>query len=166
MVGLAIVVGVLGLVALRQPDLPDFEPSGPPAVVPSEAVAPVSLAEFEQIMVGLKGTPVLLNIWGSWCAPCRTEMPLLQQAAITYEGRAIVLGVAARDNPAQARKFLADTSITYPNVLDDTGAITRALDVNAFPTTYLFDADGTLVARVNGGISEQRVAGLIEDVLP
>lgn len=164
----AVVVGVLwiGSAALRQPALPAFEATGEPAPLPVEGSFPsVSRPQFEQILVGQRGRPVVVNIWASWCAPCRTEMPLLQEAAATYAGRAVILGVASNDDPEAARQFLTDLGLTYPNVFDVTGEIRVALGLTAYPTTYVFGPDGTLRARVNGGISEQRLAGLIEDAL-
>ena len=164
------VVGVVGAwagsTALDEPDLPDFEAAGDPIDLPAEGSFPaVSLDEFEGILVGLRGQPVVVNIWASWCAPCRTEMPLLQNAADTYAGDAIILGVATNDDPREAKRFLDDLGLTYPNVFDTTGAVRVALGLTAYPTTYVFGADGTIRARVNGGISEQRLAGLIEDAL-
>jgi len=156
----------VGSTALREPDLPDFVASGEPIDLPAEGTFPqASLEEFEGILVGLRGQPVVVNIWASWCAPCRTEMPLLQSTADTYEGRAVILGVASNDDPREAQKFLNDLGLTYPNVFDTTGEIRVALGLTAFPTTYVFGADGAIRARVNGGISEQRLASLIEDAL-
>jgi cytochrome c biogenesis protein CcmG, thiol:disulfide interchange protein DsbE len=156
----------VGWTALAEPDLPDFEASGDPLELPAEGSFPgVSTDEFEGILVGLRGQPVVVNIWASWCAPCRTEMPLLQDAADTYAGEAVILGVASKDDPREAKRFLDDLGLTYPNVFDTTGEIRVALGLTAYPTTYVFGADGTLRARVNGGISEQRLAGLIEDAL-
>jgi cytochrome c biogenesis protein CcmG/thiol:disulfide interchange protein DsbE len=137
-----------------------------PIELPEQGSFPaVSVEQFEGILVGLRGRPVVVNIWASWCAPCRTEMPLLQNAADTYAGEAVILGVASADDPREARGFLEDLGLTYPNVFDTTGEIRAALGLTAYPTTYVFGADGTIRARVNGGISEQRLAGLIEDAL-
>ncbi len=167
MIALAVVAAVwVGQTALRQPDLPEFAASGEPVAMPAEGSFPVAgLSEFEGLLVGLRGQPVVVNIWASWCAPCRTEMPLLQNAADTYKGRAVILGVASNDDPEEAQKFLDELGLTYPNVFDITGEIRVALDLTAYPTTYVFDADGTIRARVNGGVSEQRLASLIEDAL-
>ena len=107
----------------------------------------------------------MVNVWASWCAPCRTEMPLLQRAAETYRGRVVVLGVASKDDPAVARTFLSDHGLTYPNVFDTSGDIRVALGLTAFPTTYVFGADGALRSTVAGGISEQRLAALIDAAL-
>lgn len=155
-----------GWAALREPRLPDFVPSAPPAELPNDgSFAPATLDQFEGILVGQRGRPVVVNLWASWCAPCRTEMPLLQSAADTYRDEVVVLGVATKDDPAEARAFLDELGLEYPNVFDTTGEIRVALGLTAYPTTYVFGADGTMRARVNGGISEQRLAGLIEDAL-
>jgi cytochrome c-type biogenesis protein len=93
-------------------------------------------------------------------------MPLLQDAADdTYAGEAVILGVASKDDPGEAKQFLDDLGLTYPNVFDTSGEIRAALGLTAYPTTYVFGVDGSIRARVNGGISEQRLAGLIEDAL-
>lgn len=165
---IVMVVGVVawvGWTALAEPKLPDFVASGEPLELPRGSFPAVSVDEFEGILVGLRGQPVVVNIWASWCAPCRTEMPLLQNAADTYAGRAVILGVASNDDPGEAQRFLDDLGLTYPNVFDPTGEIRVALGLTAYPTTYVFGADGIIRARVNGGISEQRLAGLIDDAL-
>ena len=108
---------------------------------------------------------MVVNIWASWCAPCRTEKPLLQEAATAFDPDVVVLGVVSNDDPGAARAFLGELGITYPNVIDTTGRIRVALGLTAYPTTYVFGADGTMRARVNGGISEQRLAALVRDAL-
>jgi thiol-disulfide isomerase/thioredoxin len=149
--------------ANRDSDLPDFEPSGDAIPVPRAGELPdATLDEFEGMLVGLRGQPVVVNVWASWCAPCRTEMPMLQDAAEAFAGRATILGVASNDDPRAARAFLDEVGVTYPNVFDPSGEIRVAVELTAYPTTYVFGADGSIRARVAGGISEQRLAGLIE----
>ncbi len=149
-----------------EPELPDFVADGQAVELPESGALPVALvADFEGMIVGATGRPVIVNVWGSWCAPCRAEMPLLQQAAAEHEGEVVFLGVASNDNRDSALEFLRDVGVDYPNVFDESGGIGRALELSAFPTTYVFDADGVLINRVEGGVSEQRLAGLIDDVL-
>ena len=69
-------------------------------------------------------------------------MPLLDEAARSYGSEAVILGVASKDDPAEARRFLDDLDITYPNVFDESGQIRVALGLTAYPTTYVFGADG------------------------
>ena len=148
-------------------DVPTFVAQGEPLRLPPPGGLPAaSLEGFEGIVVGQRGRPVVVNVWASWCAPCRTEMPLLQEAAQSYSGRAVILGVASNDDVASAERFLVDLGVTYPNIFDATGAIRARLGLNAYPTTYVFSPDGELKARVTGGLSEQRLAALIEDALP
>ena len=164
----AVVVGGawIAWVALNEPSLPDFEASGDPIDLPAQgSFEAVSIEEFSGILVGLNGTPVVVTIWASWCAPCRADMPLLQDAAEAYAGRVVILGLASNDDARAAKQFLDDLGLTYPNVFDETGEIRVALGLTAYPTTYVFGADGKVRARVDGGISEQRLAGLIEDAL-
>lgn len=165
-VAVAVVATLAGLLALRSDPLPEFEPEGSAVALPATGeLVGVSRSEFEGMLVGQEGRPVVVNVWASWCGPCRAEMPLLQAAADAYGDEAVILGVAANDDPDAARAFLADLDITYPNTFDTSGDIHDALQVRAFPSTYVFGADGTLRARVIGGISEQRLAGLVEDAL-
>lgn len=162
---LATIAGA-GWAATRTPELPDFVPSGDPAPSPPDgALVTASLEEFEAILVGQAGRPVVVNVWASWCAPCRTEMPLLQAAADAYAGDALLLGVASNDGRTEARAFLDELDLSYPNIFDSTGEIRVALGLTAYPTTYVFGRDGAMRARVNGGISEQRLAALIDDAL-
>ena len=162
-----VVVVVVALVAsLSRSDVPEFVAQGDPLALPLGGQFPrLSLEGFEGIVVGQRGRPVVVNVWASWCAPCRTEMPLLQEAAASYAGQAVILGVASNDDPAGAERFLKDLGVTYPNVFDASGEIRAGLGLTAYPTTYVFSANGRLRSRVAGGLSEQRLAALIEDAL-
>jgi thiol-disulfide isomerase/thioredoxin len=163
----AVVAGLGSVAVTREAPLPGFQASGDPRPLPLEGAFPsVSVAEFEGILIGQVGRPVVVNVWASWCAPCRTEMPLLQRAAQNYAGRAVILGVASKDSPDAAQAFLDEFGLIYPNVFDTTGEIRVRLELSAYPTTYVFGADGRLRSRVVGGVSEQQLASLIDDALP
>lgn len=163
--GVAIVIW-LASVALTTADLPAYTPEGQPVALPENGLMAVDRSTFDGLLIGQRGTPVVVNIWASWCAPCRAEMPLLDEAATAYAGRAVILGVASNDNAPAAASFLDEVDVAYPNVFDADGSVAAVLEVARYPTTFVFDADGLLRARVEGGISEQQLAGLIEDVLP
>ena len=165
-VAVLVVALLVGSAALREPGGVDFAATGPSRPLPARGEFPtVTEEQFEGILVGQRGKPVVVNVWASWCAPCRTEMPLLQRAAETYVGRVVVLGVASKDDPETAKAFLDEFGLTYPNVFDVSGRIRVELGLTAYPTTYVFGADGKLQSTVTGGISEQRLAALIAGAL-
>jgi cytochrome c biogenesis protein CcmG/thiol:disulfide interchange protein DsbE len=163
-VGAAVVVALV-VAASRPVRNPEFVASGPPIVTPAGgALADLSADEFEGVLVGLRGTPVIVNIWASWCSPCRTEMPLLERTWRQRTGDVMILGVASKDDVPAARAFMSEFDVTYPNVFDGSGDIRRRLGLRGFPTTYVFDRDGALRTTIVGGLSEQRLASVIEDI--
>jgi cytochrome c biogenesis protein CcmG/thiol:disulfide interchange protein DsbE len=96
-------------------------------------------------LAGLRGYPAVVNIWGSWCDPCRAEFPIFQQAAVALGRRVAFVGLDVSDNPGAARGFLARFPVTYPS-FEDPGAHT-AFSVHAgsfFPTTEFYDRSGRL----------------------
>ncbi|MBA3289049.1 MAG: TlpA family protein disulfide reductase [Acidimicrobiia bacterium] len=118
---------------------------------------------FEGMLVGARGRPVVVNLWASWCAPCRAEMPLLQRAADGLAERAVILGVASEADQRDAQAFLDELGVTYANVFDATGEIRSRLELTGYPTTYVFDGTGRLRTKFTGAISEQQIVAFIED---
>ena len=166
MIPAALVVAAVLALGRGRPNVADYAPaSSPQPLPPVGELTSASLAEFEGIVVGQRGRPVIVNVWASWCAPCRTEMPLLNEAAAAYAGRVTVLGVASKDDPDAAQAFLEDLGIDYPNVIDVSGEIRTTLGLTAFPTTYVFSREGRLVNTVRGGVTEQRLSVVIEEAL-
>lgn len=162
-------IGVLAIVAVvllgPRGASTDYSPSGRPIALPPHQLAAVSAGEFGGILVGQRGTPVVVNVWASWCAPCRTEMPLLDRAATEYAGRVTFIGVASRDSAKAAAEFLDEIGVDYPSLFDASGDIRSDLGLRGFPTTYLFDRNGELREAVVGGISEQRLAAQLDDLM-
>ena len=159
---------VAGLVAsscatLDQPN-PELDVSASAMPVPAQLSA-VDGDDFEAVVAGLRGKPVVVNIWASWCGPCRVEAPLLQRAADRYAGDVTFLGVASKDDASAARDFLDRYSIRYPNLFDRSGEIRRLLGMRGFPTTYIVGRDGRVLASVVGGISDRTLAARIRDAL-
>ena len=90
------------------------------------------------------GVPTVVNLWGSWCAPCRQELPLLQDLADAAGDRVRVLGVISRDGEPQAESFAQDAGITFPSAFDGDGELMAEIGLNALPYTFFLAADGTL----------------------
>ena len=93
-------------------------------------------------MAGLAGTPRLVNVWASWCPPCRTELPWLQ--AVYLDG-VDVLGVDAEDQPHSAPGLLDALAVTFPSVSDPSNEFARAIGIPAKPTTLFVSEDGEIV---------------------
>ena len=160
----AATAGLVLVALLRGGGGTQFTASGAPVAVPPErSLVPASLRDFEGMLVGQRGKPVVVNVWASWCGPCRVEAPLLQRAAARYRGDVVFIGVDSKDDIAAGRGFLDRFGISYPNVFDGSGAIRAALSLQGFPTTYIFNRQGELEAKVFGGIAEQTLAARIAD---
>lgn len=102
----------------------------------------------------LKGRVVLVNVWATWCAPCRVEMPALQQIADQWAGDSlVVLGLSVDRGPAdEVDRFLADRGITYPVAIVNDGTIAQMGGVRGYPTSFLLDREGVVRHAVMGPI--------------
>jgi cytochrome c biogenesis protein CcmG/thiol:disulfide interchange protein DsbE len=99
----------------------------------------------------LKGSPVVINFWASWCIPCREEAPLLERTWRQYEEHGVVvLGVNIKDGKTDAKKFLDEFDITYPVVRDVNQELARALGVRGIPETFFIDDRWRFLRTVSG----------------
>ena len=112
------------------------------------------LASYEALLSELEGTPVLVNVWASWCGPCEEEAPHLAAAHAEYGDRVQFLGVDILDERESARRFMREYGWTYPSVYDLPGAIRDGLGLLGQPVTLFYDASGELVATWTGALSE------------
>lgn len=115
------------------------------------------------------GKVIVLNVWGSWCAPCRKEAKDLQRASEKTKGVAQFIGINTRDlDPAPAQAFVRAFGVTYPHLFDPQGEVLLRfagdLPANAIPTTLVIDKEGRVAARVIGTMSELTLIALIEDI--
>jgi thiol-disulfide isomerase/thioredoxin len=128
-----------------------FELTPWPAGTPLPPVQGRDLQGRPWRLADLRGRPVLLNFWATWCPPCRAEMPTLQQLAQLYgPGELSVIAMNCKQSTTAAANFARATNLTLPIVFDADGANARALGVSVFPTTFGIAADGTPRWRVRG----------------
>ena len=116
----------------------------------------IELIDGETVTLsGYKGEVVLLNFWGTWCPPCRAEMPALQRTWEEYKDQGVVfLGAAIYDEKADVEKFAEAFRITYPLGVDIQGDLTVDYKVTSFPTTFLIDREGNEVRRIVNPVNE------------
>lgn len=109
----------------------------------SARLLPGGAPAFERRLAALKGTPIVVNKWASWCGPCRAEFPVFQQVATTRGSEIAFLGVNSGDSTQPARDFLADYPIPFPSYVDPDERIARLIKAPAnYPITVFIDARG------------------------
>ena len=92
----------------------------------------------------LRGTPVVVNLWASWCGPCRFELPFLQRQYLQHGTRVAFLGVNTDDAAAGARRMLRDLPAPYPSVVDARSSVAGRLHTRGLPVTAYYDRQGKL----------------------
>ena len=117
-----------------------------------------------------RGEVVVLNVWASWCAPCRAEAPGLAALAAEYEGKGVQFaGLDTRDSDVSARAFVDKFGIPYPNVIDRDGQLQLlfgdSLPPQAIPSTLVIDSEGRVAARALGKVSESSLRAMVEPLL-
>jgi cytochrome c biogenesis protein CcmG, thiol:disulfide interchange protein DsbE len=90
------------------------------------------------------GVPTVVNLWASWCGPCRDELPLMQQLADAAGGKVQVIGVVSKDGVDQATSFAADAGVTFPSAFDGNGELMTKIGLQGLPVTYFLDADSAI----------------------
>jgi thiol-disulfide isomerase/thioredoxin len=113
-----------------------------------------------------KDKVAVVNVWASWCSPCRAEAPTLVALANKYTQVAFI-GILTRDNPANAEAFERRFKIPYPTVIDDSilAGFRGSLSANAIPTTVVLDDQGRVAARISGVVTVASLSNLIERVI-
>jgi cytochrome c biogenesis protein CcmG, thiol:disulfide interchange protein DsbE len=106
-----------------------------------------------------RGQPVIVNLWASWCAPCREEIPAISAFA-TANPDVTVVGVAVQDPEKSAREFAATIDATYPLALGTT-AFEDAYPHLGLPATYILDENGTVIEVINGIVNEDILANAL-----
>jgi cytochrome c biogenesis protein CcmG/thiol:disulfide interchange protein DsbE len=107
------------------------------------------------------GMPTVINLWGSWCVPCRQEMPDLQRAYGDMRGKVRLLGINTDDNPEAARATINSTQVTWPSLADPDAKVREQIGPQFMPATLFIAADGRIVHRKYGRLAPQQFRALV-----
>jgi cytochrome c biogenesis protein CcmG, thiol:disulfide interchange protein DsbE len=108
-------------------------------------------------VAGLRGFPVVVNKWASWCPPCRAEFPYFRSQAVKRAKTTAFIGVDSNDSDADAREFLAEMPVSYPSYRDPDSEVAAVFKgVQAFPVTAFYDKRGRLAYLHQGGYASER----------
>jgi cytochrome c biogenesis protein CcmG, thiol:disulfide interchange protein DsbE len=118
---------------------------------------------FEARIDALRGYPVVVNKWASWCAPCRSEFPYFQEQAGRLAKKVAFIGVVSNDNDGNARDFLEQLPVPYPSYKDPDLEIAQLFKCpQCFPTTAIYDSKGELAHVKYGEYAEEDLVADIE----
>ena len=105
-------------------------------------------------LASLRGRPVVLNFWASWCVTCKSEAPVLERESTRYRSRGlVVIGVDYKDFAPDARRFVAAHGLTFPILEDGSGQVTDTYGVAKAPETYVVSRRGRIVAHLAGPVN-------------
>jgi cytochrome c biogenesis protein CcmG, thiol:disulfide interchange protein DsbE len=132
---------------------PDYERAlagAPPRLAAIHAQAnrllPGGVEDYERRIASLRGHPVVVNVWASWCGPCRFEFPAFQRLSASYGKRVAFLGIDSEDSEDAARTFLRESPVPYPSYSDPDKEIAESIGVEfGLPDTAFYDRGGELV---------------------
>lgn len=121
--------------------------------------------KFQRLLGQLRGTPVLLNVWGSWCPPCRVEAPDLADLGREFGDRVQFLGIDILDQREAARDFILEFDWPYPSVFDPPGEIRDRMGYFGQPVTVILDREGNKTFEWVGATTAEQLRPEIEKVL-
>jgi cytochrome c biogenesis protein CcmG, thiol:disulfide interchange protein DsbE len=141
------------------PEQPD-EPATGGTTLPALSLECLGGGELD--LARAPGVPTVVNLWASWCTPCRDELPVLEDFAQAAAGKVKVIGVISKDGVPQAGSFAADAGVTFPGAFDGDGRLMAELGLPGLPATYFLDADGAVVYSETGPVAS---VGELEDLV-
>lgn len=150
LVVLSLVLAACGQDSLDTSGIPDLEA--------------VTVEQFEEHLEGLD-KPAVVNVWASWCIPCRSEAPLLNVALETHGDDVEFIGVDVQDNQSDAKQFLAEFGLDFKHFFNRDRSIPNRYAAFGTPVTLFFDAEGNLEATHVGVIDERALALAIDELL-
>ncbi len=151
---------------------PREAPTRPPAC-PAPAIghpAPdftlTTLAGETFTLSALRGRPVVVNFWATWCPPCRAEMPELQATSQRLSGQVAIVGVDQMEPASLVRDFASSLGLSFAIPLDANGAISRLYRVRSLPTTFFIDRAGVIRQIQVGPLTEATLVQLLRTIYP
>jgi thiol-disulfide isomerase/thioredoxin len=149
-----------------------FQSSSPEAILPAVPEINKSAPDFmlntldgRTIQLSkLRGSPVVLNFWATWCGPCRLEMPLLQEYADQLGADVVFLPINNDESPELVQKFVDELSLRLDFLLDPGAQVAQQYRVRGFPTTMFIDRDGTLRYQHIGVLNEELLIGYLQGI--
>lgn len=141
----------------------------PPAPIVGHPAPDFSLETLlgeDLTLSGLRGTPVVLNFWATWCPPCRAELPELAAASARLAGQVAIIGVNQAEARADVQAFAAGLSLPFPVPLDESADVSRTYRVRSLPTTFFIDRQGIVRQVQIGPITEATLAQLLKTIYP
>jgi cytochrome c biogenesis protein CcmG/thiol:disulfide interchange protein DsbE len=161
------VVLCLGLLAVLAKGF-GSNPREVPFMLKGQAAPPFTLRALDSgIRVTseqLKGRPMVINFWASWCGPCKMEHPVLEWGAREFGGQAQFLGVVFEDTEDNAKQFLARMGASFPQLIDQNSSVAVAYGVAGVPETYFIDAQGIIRGKHVGPIDPESMAQWIRQL--
>ena len=134
-------------------------------VEPADGALPVTNAEEFEQLIAASESPMVVNLWASWCIPCRSEAPLLAEAHRQLGDEVRYIGVATQDSQVDAEAFVAEFSMTFENYFDRNGDVKGWIGSLGLPTTFFVAPGGEVVSTVFGIIDERSLALEIDELL-
>ncbi len=169
---LTALIALLGLAALVWGRVPGERtltalPPAPAIGHPAPDFTLPTLAGGQVTLSDLRGQPVVLNFWASWCGPCRAEMPELQRLHDRLgEAGMAVLGVNQGESPDTAAAFLEKLGLSFPVALDQRTGVSQQYLVNSLPTTFFIDREGVIRSTFIGPMSDAVIAQTLRSIYP
>lgn len=148
-------------------DIEDLEGAvGVGAIAPNFTL--VDLEGTAHTLAELRGQPVIINFWATWCAPCRIEMPVLEKAFADYADQDLAILAVNREDEADAVEefFYDDMGLTFTPLLDSDADVANAYGVFNMPTTYFVDSEGVVTAVHRGAVAESQIEEYLALTLP
>lgn len=114
-----------------------------------------------------KGQGVFLNFWGTWCAPCKKEMPAMGRQYEVYKDQGVqVLAVNIAESDLKVQTFADQYGMVFPTLIDKTKGVMQSYNIKPLPTTLLINPEGKIVKIITGEMSEEDIKGYMESIKP